>query len=848
MANGEKKKTEGATERPQGTPASGRILSMDMGKHVADCYSGESPPCRMACPLDLDIPEFMAKLRRGKFKSAYNLLRDYVIFPEIVSQICGEPCADACARGDVDAALELSKLERAAAAFADKAAPAKYNTAGKGKTVAVVGAGLCGLSCTIRLASHGYGVVVFERSNSAGGRLHGLLPGGGFMEEIALQTQHTDYELRTGTLVKSLDELREFDAVLLACGPDGCDFGLLDGLDRDSLGSAEAGIFLGGGLIGSSPIESIENGIRASQSIESYLKIGRMHEMTGVSVRKPSRLKINKKLFLPAEQPAAGTHAKEARGSGKDGNPIAGQPAADIYTKEQAMQEAARCPGCDCSDCMRSCDFMKTFGRLPKKIVNDVRVRLNPVEGLQGGKGTIMINSCNACGLCAEVCSEDIDMGDFLLETRSIMHREGSLPPAFHDFWIRDMFHAQSEKAYLESNAPGKEKSEYLFFPGCQLGASAPACVEKAYEYLLEKLPGTGILLGCCGAPAEWAGDDPLVEETVGGIRKAWEAMGKPKVIFACPSCEKMLGKHLPEIEKVSVFETIQKHGLPASQASQGDGSFGAPASAASGETVSIFDPCSSRHSPGMQDSVRSLVSMTGREVRELPAAGREAVCCGYGGHIYPANRELAGKIAQNRIGLGPHPFVTYCVNCRDIFSRGGKECVHILDLAFGTGDVAAPVPSLSKKRENREALKKDLLRQVWGQGAPSVGGVEGIENAKGIGDVKDNEDTAGAEGIMEVEDTAGINSPEMEGKGCETALAPGLEEKLDRLLVLEGDIRETIRHCEETGARLLDPETGCYVAHRRLGVVTLWVEYRTEGGAYIVENAYCHRMRIEGE
>ena len=66
---------------------------MDMGQRVADCYSGESAPCRQACPLDIDIPEFITRIQRGNFKSAYNLLRDQAIFPQIVHLICGKPCA-----------------------------------------------------------------------------------------------------------------------------------------------------------------------------------------------------------------------------------------------------------------------------------------------------------------------------------------------------------------------------------------------------------------------------------------------------------------------------------------------------------------------------------------------------------------------------------------------------------------------------------------------------------------------------------------------------------------------------------------------------------------------------------
>jgi len=746
---------------------------MEMGAFVADCYSGESAPCRLACPLNLDVPEFIARIQRGNFKSAYNLLRDFLVFPLIACNICGQPCMDVCARKYVDSAVDLNKLERAAAAHAKSTAPVKYNIPKKKKTVAVAGAGLCGLSCAVRLLSHGYDVVIFEKTDRVGGRLHELMPGGSFVEEIELQTGHLSFELRTGTPVNDLSELRGFDAILIASGPGGDDFGLMGGLNRASLGSAENGVFLGGGLIGSSPVESIENGIRAAQSIESYLKIGRMHEMTGISGKSASRLKINPILFRPLERPAA-----------------------DTYTAEQALQEAAACPPCDCADCIRSCVFMQTQGKAPKNIVNDVRVHLNPVEGLQGSKGNKMINSCNACGLCAQVCSKNIDMGSFLLETRSIMHREGSLPPVFHDFWIRDMFHAQGNKSYLASSAPGYDKSVFLFFPGCQLGAADPACVERAYAYLRERQPATGILLSCCGAPAEWAGDATAMKDTADGIRKTWAEMGRPELVFACPTCEKMLRKHLPEIKLISLYEVIARFGLPKNTQTINT-------------TVSVFDPCSSRYDPGMQSSVRELARMTGRAIEELPASGREAVCCGYGGHIYPANKELAEKIAITRAGLSPHPFVTYCINCRDILSKNGKACDHILNLVFGVADGSGRPSSLSEKRLNRELLKNDLLQQVWGQ------------------------------------DFDNMEENEYE---YEIVLAPELSEKLDRLLILEDDIRETISHAEKTGSVVLDPATGRRIGHRRIGVVTYWVEYKAEKGRYTVNNAYSHRMVIEGE
>lgn len=747
-------------------PVSARILSMEMGNHVADCYSGEDAPCVTSCPLNLNIPDFIKRIQQGNFKGAYNLFRDFAIFPAIVQKLCPQPCANACVRGLLDQPVAINKLEKAAIDFTKNTAPVRYNMPAKKQTVAIVGAGLCGLSCLVRLASHGYPVTVFEKTDRLGGSLWEKLPDGDFLAEIEHQTGHLTYELRTDTEIKSLDELKDFDAVLLATGVGGPDLGLACAMNLESLGSEQPGIFLGGGLLEANSIEAIENGIRASQSIESYLKTGRMHEMSGVFVKKPSRLKVNMHKFAACERPAA-----------------------DEFSQEEAIQEAKSCQRCDCDDCFRACDFMQSYKKLPKKIVNDVRVRFNPVEGLQGSYGTRMINSCMACGLCAEVCTEDIDMGNFLLEARSIMHREGILPPVFHDFWLRDMYHAQGEQAYVKQPAPDAEKSRYVFFPGCQLGASNPAYVTETYKYLCEKLPETGLLLTCCGAPLEWAGDVKGMATAAQRIRDDWQSLGEPEIIFACPSCEKMLNKYLPEIKKVSIYEMLTRLGTP-----------GRPASG----TVSVFDPCSSRYNPNMQDSIRTLVKATGTEIAELSRGGREAVCCGYGGHIYPANKELFECVGAGRAALSEHPFVTYCSNCRDILMHHEKPTAHVLGLIFRLDDFARKTPSLTQRRKNREILKRNL------EGCPE--------------------------------------EQNMQANELEIILADGLTAKLDKNLILEDDLRDTIRHCEESGEKLLNPATGCFTGHRRLGTVTYWVEYRPAGEAFEVVNTYSHRMQIEGE
>ena len=376
--------------------------------------------------------------------------------------------------------------------------------------------------------------------------------------------------------------------------------------------------------------------------------------------------------------------------------------------EDEAVREAARCLKCDCAECMNACDMMQSFDKLPRRIVSDVRVTLNSVDQLTQRVATRLLSSCSMCGLCDAVCTEHIDMGRFLLEARRIMHREGALPPVFHDFWIRDLRFTEGEQAYLARNAPGHDTSDYLFFPGCQLGASDPAYVEHAYRYLLEKRPQTGIILGCCGVPAEWAGDEPLAGSTTDRLRSQWQAMGEPTVVLACPTCRRMFDRHLPEIETTYLYGVIEQGGLPAGHT-------------AGAGVVSVFDPCSSRHDEALQQSVRALVQAAGYRNEELPFAGETAQCCGNGGHIAAANPDLMKSIAAKRVGMSPNPYVAYCTNCRDIFAEHGKACRHVLDVVFGLNDEWRAPPSLTERRNNRTHLKAALLETIWAEAVPDV-------------------------------------------------------------------------------------------------------------------------------
>ena len=71
---------------------------------------------------------------------------------------------------------------------------------------------------------------------------------------------------------------------------------------------------------------------------------------------------------------------------------------------------------------------------------------------------------------------------------------------------------------------------------------------------------------------------------------------------------------------------------------------------------------------------------------------------------------------------------------------------------------------------------------------------------------------------------------------------------RLEQRLILTEDIQRVIAHAEQTGRKLLNRETGHWLAYHKPTSVTYWVEYAAQGEAFVIYNAYSHRMEIAEE
>ncbi|HHT64271.1 MAG: pyridine nucleotide-disulfide oxidoreductase/dicluster-binding protein [Bacillota bacterium] len=739
-------------------------------KQIKNCLQDEPPFCTAACPFQFDIISFISKIQRGGFNTAYRSYLNAVGFPGIVSQLCDEPCKNVCPRRITDKAVDLKLLEKAAINYARNLKPNNYNLPPKNKRIAVIGAGISGLGCALRLASKKYQVTVFEKTDRIGGHLWSLLPPEVFLTDIQQQFCYEKYELCLNTEIKSLDNL-EFDAIYVATGAGGADFGL----KRDEHGafaSNKPGVFLGGELCGKNIVEAIADGLHVITAIERFLKAGTMNQPEPGS---GTRIKMNTDLIVPMEPviPAQG----------------------EVYTQEEAMAEAKRCLQCSCDACIRHCDLMRYYGKYPKRIGEEVEVTVHP--GTLDGNGTVatrLISTCNHCSLCKEICPQEIDTGDFLLQSHRAMREKGAMPWAYHDFWLRDMDFANGDAAALCKSSPGYSQSRYMFFPGCQLGASDPRYVTESYRFLLEHYPDTALMLSCCGAPADWAGDEPLLQDAMVKLKEKWISLGKPIAVFACPTCRQMFHKYLPEIEGQFLYDLILKLGV-------------SPSIDAAGEIVSVFDPCTSRHEPELHQAVRELTKQAGFCLEPLRYEGKFARCCSWGGQVSIANPSYAREVIKVRIAENNHPYIAYCINCRDIFSAAGKPCYHILDVLFGLNRPRRKPPTISERRNNRVILKRKLRKEFWKE---------------------------------EV-----VKEP-MENK-IKLEISPQLKQKLHDQMILEIDVQSVVEYCESSGRKIVDVHTGSFIGHLVIGNMTYWVEYRQEAdGRFTLLNAYSHRMKIE--
>ena len=445
--------------------------------------------------------------------------------------------------------------------------------------------------------------------------------------------------------------LREYDAVYLGLDGSFAEDGLPEAVEktvkavRPLLQTTEKdGLFAGGFARpdgGRSPVWEAAEGRWAASSLDRWLK------KVSLAAGREKEGPVETRLFtsiegiepLPAVVPA---------------NPERG------YDEGEAVREAERCLQCECLECVKVCPYLERFDAYPRKYAREIYNNESIVMGSR--QANKLINSCSLCGLCEAVCPEDFAMQDLCLQARRRMVQRGKMPPSAHEFALLDMAFSQSEHFALSRHEPGFDESAHVFFPGCQLCSSSPNQVRQVYDHLRRMLDGgVGLMLGCCCAPAHWAGREEQFRAEVKKTERQWEELGRPKLITACSTCYRTFRDHLPGIPVVSLWEVLNGGEFPETVT----GSI---------ETVyAVHDPCTTRPEPDIQEHVRKILDRLGAGTEELKLSRDKTECCGFGGLMMNANPGMAKEVVSRRAKQSELDYLAYCAMCRDNLAKTGK-------------------------------------------------------------------------------------------------------------------------------------------------------------------------------
>lgn len=387
-------------------------IELLLSDHVGDCLG----PCQMGCPAGMDIPQMLRHIAAGDHRSAIEVIKHDIPLPGILGRICPAPCEKVCRRAKIDQPVAICRLKRFVAdvdLFSDEPFTASIR-GNRSKTVAIVGAGPCGLSAAYYLACEGFEVILYDEHDYAGGALRY-----GAIDRDVLPIDIVDKETqqilshnisfrpkqRVGREITFAAICEQSDAVLISTG----DTGIYDKINlgpdlkngkipvnRKTYASSLSGVFAAGGVIGSRrlAVRAVADGKEAAFAIAAWLegKTGTAEKIFN------SRMGV----LSPEEHQAMRVYSSESPRH-EPNAPTAGFEAA------AARAEAKRCLHCDC----RKADNCR---------LRDLSTAMDAKQNVwQGERKTLALTvgengivyepgKCILCGLCIQTAKRHAEV------------------------------------------------------------------------------------------------------------------------------------------------------------------------------------------------------------------------------------------------------------------------------------------------------------------------------------------------------------------------------------------------------------------------------------------------------
>lgn len=200
-------------------------------REASRCLNCKNMPCVEGCPVNIQIPLFIKKIKEGDFMGAIHVIKETNALPAVCGRVCPQEtqCEQRCVLGKKGEPVAIGRLERFAADYEAQQGDIRAPEIAKptGKKVAVIGAGPAGLTVAGELSKKGHDVTVFEALHKAGGVLVYGIPE--FRLPKSIVQREVDYVSKLGAKIKvdvivgqavTMDELfaQGFDAIFVGTG------------------------------------------------------------------------------------------------------------------------------------------------------------------------------------------------------------------------------------------------------------------------------------------------------------------------------------------------------------------------------------------------------------------------------------------------------------------------------------------------------------------------------------------------------------------------------------------------------------------------------------------------------
>ncbi len=315
-----------------------------------------------------------------------------------------------------------------------------------------------------------------------------------------------------------------------------------------------------------------------------------------------------------------------------------------------------------CGKCRGHCAVLSRYG--------------TPAQALAGPRALAFAYACSLCGLCRELCPQQVDTAAAARALRRSAFA-GSRHPRRRWFGKR-LYEGLGRVAPFRRHLipPG---AETVLFPGCALAGTRPQAVLRLWQQLRATGSGVGLVLDCCSALSRNLGNEGGFRRHAERLTRSLQERGVTRILLACPTCHDALHAAGLPFRMEPVYAALDA--LP-------QGTPGEPT------RYTVHDPCSARRYPEWQTAARRALGGSGAQLIDLPYTRATTLCCGAEG-----DPQLAPpRQRADAFSAAPAPMATYCASCVQQLERL-SPVRHVLDVLYG-----GPLPQ-------RPA---GLLRQFW--------------------------------------------------------------------------------------------------------------------------------------